>query len=165
MRWQPVSGDIWTMGKILNVSTVAQTSSDTCWHAAATMLWNFSQQTSGRQGPMHTLGEQFTKNKVIFPAEWVTLAERVGLAKVPDISGELTEERLSDLLTRFGPLWCAGRWFGVGHAIVLTGVGRDVVFFNDPDRGVKKTNMIRWFNEKLFKEIDGCLMYKDPTKY
>ena len=56
-------------------------------------------------------------------------------------------------------------WFGVGHIIVLTGVGKDRVYFNDPDQGVKKEGTVKWFNEKLSSQLPGCLMVKDPGRY
>jgi hypothetical protein len=53
----------------------------------------------------------------------------------------------------------------VGHIIVLTGIEKDMVYFNDPDQGVKKTNTVKWFNEKLASQLPGCLMVKDQAAY
>ncbi len=99
----------------------------------------------------------------LFPAEFVTLAEKVGLYKLPKNfhSGEDLVKYLRD----GGPVWCAGYWFGVGHIIVLTGVSGGKIDFNDPDGGKKKEKTVAWFNEKLASQLQGCLMVKDPGRY
>lgn len=150
------------MSKRLNVPLVAQQSSYTCWQAAAQMLWWYSQGITRRQGPMYSLNQE----KAISPAQFVMLAERVGLKKIKIGKFDaLTAQDLEGYLTKYGPIWCAGFWFGVGHIIVLTGVENNNIYFNDPDGGVKKMRTVAWFNSKLSKNVDGCMMYKDPNRY
>ncbi|MEP7277768.1 MAG: papain-like cysteine protease family protein [Bacteroidota bacterium] len=76
-----------------------------------------------------------------------------------------TSRNIENMLVRYGPLWCAGFWFGHGHIIVLTGIKGEEVYFNDPDGGVQKKGSVAWFNAKLAGELDGCLMYKDSHAY
>jgi uncharacterized protein YvpB len=52
-----------------------------------------------------------------------------------------------------------------GHIIVLTGVDRGKVYFNDPWGGVAKEGTAKWFNEKLSSQLPGCLMVKDQQRY
>ncbi|NQY89319.1 MAG: hypothetical protein HRT51_16535 [Colwellia sp.] len=77
--------------------------------------------------------------------------------KLP-VKNQHTEGDLFKYLRAGGPIWSAGYWFGAGHIIVLTGVSQGKVYFNDPDQGVKKENTVKWFNEKLANQIQGCLM-------
>jgi hypothetical protein len=77
----------------------------------------------------------------------------------------LTAKDIDDWLTRYGPLWCGGYWYGLGHVIVLTGVDSNNVFLNDPDGGVKKNGTIAWFNLKLIKNYPDSVQYKKPLAY
>lgn len=147
----------------LDVPVIAQTSSDTCWHASALMVWYYSQNQTGRQGPMNTLADSWVKNKPI--TDWPGLARVVGLKDVSTVKKQYTSDDLFNLLTAHGPLWSAGNWFGVGHIIVLTGVDGETIYFNDPDGGKKKTALVSWFNTKLFNPWPDCLQCKDPDRY
>ena len=148
-----------------NVQAIAQTSDNTCWHASSMMIWNYWQGVTNKQGPMNTLADNYKKDMAVTVPQFITLAGKVGLKKVFPKQGAYTSNVLETLLNRHGPLWCAGFWFGVGHIIVLTGVSGDTVFFNDPDKGVKKRATVQWFDSKVSKNVDGCIMYKDPAAY
>lgn len=152
------------MSKTYNVPLVAQTSNNTCWHASSLMIWYYWQGVTNKQGPMNTLAENYKNDQGVTPQQFVALAGKAGLRKVFQRYINYTPEVLQNLLTQYGPLWCAGFWYGVGHIIVLKGIDGDTIFFNDPDGGVAKTNTVAWFNSKLAK-IDGCLMYKNPQAY
>jgi hypothetical protein len=149
---------------ILDVPAVAQSKSNTCWHASASMLWLYSQQQTGRQGPMNTLADHWKDNQAVGPGDFIGLASKVGLREVPR-SETYTSDGLQALLSGHGPLWCAGYWYGPGHVIVLTGIDGSEVRINDPDGGVKKTELLAWFNTKLANSLAGCLMSKDPARY
>ena len=114
---------------------------------------------------MNTLADDWRHNRSIMPEQFPTLAETVGMRKLTGYTAPFTAASIEDLLTRYGPLWCAGHWFGPGHIIVLTGVNSTSVTLNDPDGGVRKTRSIHWFNQKLDTFVDGCLMQKDPYRY
>lgn len=148
----------------LDVPVLAQELSDCCWHTSAMMIWQYWQQKTGRQGPMNTVAPVYAANTGITPPAFITLAKKVGMLSLPNVS-TYSSFHLSDRLNKFGPIWCAGYWYGVGHIIVLTGVDGGTVYFNDPDQGVKKTAPISWFNEKLAGSIIGCMMYKNPRAY
>lgn len=146
----------------LNVPLVAQRKSDTCWHASAQMIWYYWQGRTGRSGPMNTI-DNWSKNKPILPEQFIKLAEKVGMAPLPDRT-DYTPLGLEVLLRVFGPIWCAGYWYGVGHIIVLTGIDKQKVFINDPDGGVAKEESLDWFNDKLAR-VARRMMYKDPAAY
>ncbi len=150
----------------LDVPRVAQEKPNSCWHAAATMIWLFWQGRTGRQGPMNTAQGAYARadSTGLFPQEFVTLAGKVGMQALP-VRNTHSEADLADLLRNHGPLWCAGYWYGVGHVIVLTGVSPGKVYLNDPDGARAREGTIAWFNEKLATSVPGCLMYKDPTRY
>jgi ABC-type bacteriocin/lantibiotic exporter with double-glycine peptidase domain len=153
------------MSKTYNVTTVAQTSNNTCWHASSLMIWYYWQSLTNKQGPMNTIADNYKDDQGVTPQQFVNLAGKIGLKKIFQIPTYCTSQRLEEFLVRYGPLWCAGFWYGVGHIIVLTGVDGEKIFFNDPDGGFKKEGTVTWFNTKLSKEVDGCVMYKDPHAY
>ena len=153
------------MAKRFTVPLIAQDSSDTCWHASAMMIWQYSQGQTSRQGPMNTLAPDYNANRPIGPSAFTRLAEKVGMRPVPGSIGSVTETDIESWLTMYGPLWCAGYWYGSGHVIVLTGVDDKNVYLNDPDGGVPKQGSIAWFNLKLAKDVLGPVMYKDPSAY
>lgn len=150
----------------LNVPLHAQQKPNSCWHASSLMIWWYWQQNGKGAGPMNTMSGAYdaADTKGIGPSQFITLAEKVGMYKLP-VKNQHTEEDLFSYLRAGGPVWCAGFWFGVGHIIVLTGVGGGKVYFNDPDQGVKKEGTVKWFNEKLANQLPGALMVKDPGRY
>ena len=149
---------------LLDVPTLEQEMSDCCWHTSAMMIWLYWQQASGRQGPMNTMGPTYEENTGLPPQAFITLAKTVGLKAIPQRNTWYGSNLLVALRDR-GPWWCAGYWFGFPHIIVLTGVDGNVIYFNDPDGGEKKTNTVHWFNTKLAKAIKGCIMQKNPDAY
>jgi ABC-type bacteriocin/lantibiotic exporter with double-glycine peptidase domain len=150
----------------LNVPLVAQEKANCCWHTSAYMIWLYWQQNGKGAGPMNTISSSYavSDSKGIGPAQFITLAQKVGLSSLP-VKNHHSEDDLFGYLRDSGPVWCAGFWFGFGHIIVLTGVDKGNVYFNDPDGGVKKEGTVKWFNEKLSCQLPGCLMVKDPKRY
>ena len=150
----------------LNVPLVAQEKANCCWHTSAYMIWRYWQQNGKGAGPMNSMQSSYAAadTKGIGPAQFITLAQKVGLSGLP-VKNQHSEDDLFKYLRDSGPVWSAGFWFGVGHIIVLTGVGKGNVYFNDPDRGVKKEGTLSWFNEKHSSQLQGCLMVKDPGRY
>jgi ABC-type bacteriocin/lantibiotic exporter with double-glycine peptidase domain len=105
--------------KFLNVPLIAQTSNNTCWHASSMMIWNYWKGVTNKQGPMNTLADNYKNDQAVTVPQFVTLAGKVGLKKVFPKQSVYTSNVLETLLSRYGPLWCVGFWFGVGHIIVL----------------------------------------------
>lgn len=126
------------------------------------MIWYYWQGRTNRAGPMNSL-ENWSQNKGVQPNQFVKLAKTVGMLPLPD-TDNFSPLGLELLLRVFGPLWCAGQWYGLKHIIVLTGVEDQTVYINDPDRGVAKQETLAWFNQKLDK-IPSRMMYKDPSAY
>jgi hypothetical protein len=79
--------------------------------------------------------------KGICPAQFITLAKNVWLDALP-VKNQDSEQDLFDYLRNSGPVWSAGFWFGVGHVIVLTGVDRGQVYFNDPGGGAPRNRQM-----------------------
>lgn len=150
----------------LKVPLYAQAKSNSCWNAAGKMIWDYSLQQSGRSGPMATHFSAYARADTtsLQYHEFKHFAEQVGLSFVPKRSVHNAED-LHTYLSTQGPILCAGLWFGVGHAIVLTGLDTSTVYFNDPDGAIAKTNSVDWFNDKLFSDHENTLMYKDPKRY
>ncbi|MCK5813288.1 MAG: C39 family peptidase [Cocleimonas sp.] len=151
---------------ILNVPLEAQQKKYTCWHASALMIWRYSQGRTGRAGPMHSLGEKWKNNKAIYPSEFIRLAKNVGLLPLANTTNvSLPESTLEGFLKDHGPIWCAGYWYGKPHIVVLTGVANNMVFINDPNKGVAKLGSLLWFNNKLASQYAGCMMVKNSARY
>src|SRR5262245_63107888 len=98
---------------VLNVPVVAQTRTMSCWHASAEMIWFYWQRKTGRQGPMFTLVKEWKVNNGIEAnvADFLRLAKAVGLKAAPR-SRAYSSADLISMLRRYGPLWCAGYWYG-----------------------------------------------------
>ena len=150
----------------LDVPVLAQEKPNCCWHTGAMMIWLYHQQQTKRQGPMNTVPEAYARAETapIYWAEFVTLAKNVGMVGLP-MANNYTADSLTELLTQHGPLWCCGMWYGACHVIVLTGAEPGIVYLNDPDQGVKKTDTISWFNQKLYSAASCSIMAKDPARY
>lgn len=150
----------------LDVPLAAQEKDNCCWHTSAYMIWLYWQQHGKGAGPMNTIASSYAvaDTEGIGPALFITLAQKVGLKALP-VKNQHTEADLYGYLDSGGPVWSAGYWFGPGHIIVLTGVEKGNVYFNDPDGGVKKQGTVKWFNEKLAGQLPGCLMIKDQAAY
>ena len=150
----------------LDVPLYAQQKPNSCWHASAYMVWLYWQKNGKGEGPMNTVTAKYeaADKEGLYPGEFITLAEKAGLYKLP-VKNQHSEEDLAGYLKAGGPVWSAGYWFGFGHIIVLTGIEKGKVLFNDPDQGVKKEGTVKWFNEKLAGQLQGCLMVKDPGRY
>ena len=150
----------------LNVPLEAQQKSNTCWHASAFMIWRYSQGRTGRAGPMHSLGKKWENNKGVSPSDFIRLAKNVGLLPLAGTTNIcLPAATLEGFLKEHGPIWCAGYWYGLPHIIVLTGVANNMVFINDPDKGVAKVGSLLWFNNKLATQYAGCMMVKNSARY
>jgi len=149
------------------VPLLAQEKSMCCWHTSSMMVWMYWQTVTGRQGPMNTMAPVYTANTGLdaTPQAFITLAKTVGMTPLANQASYGAAE-VDALLTKHGPLWCAGYWYGFGHCIVLTGIDAGgVLSLNDPDGGVEKTGTLSWFNNKIAKSIAGCTMCKDPNAY
>jgi hypothetical protein len=154
-----------SMGMIkLSVPVLAQEKSMCCWHTSALMIWTYWQQHTRRHGPMNTLSPVYEANTVLSPQAFITLAKKTGLMPLPS-QNTYTNMDLYRMLYDLGPLWCAGYWYGFGHVIVLTGTEAGWVYLNDPDGGQRKMGTLAWFNEKLSKGLNGCIMAKHRAAY
>ena len=146
------------MGIKLNVPLVHQRQSMSCWYASACMVTYYREA-----GPRLGLPDKWTSNTGINLQDFVKLARAEGLKPVPGSVQNLTERRLEAILRTHGPIWCAGRWDGVPHIVVLTGVDAGNVYINDPSssRG-RRVETVAWFGQKLDGHVAGCMMYKPP---
>ena len=129
-----------------NVHAIAQSRSMSCWYASACMV-----AYCYEAGPRLGLPTNWTNNTGISVAEIKDLAKVEHLKFLSSATHEFTPASLIATLSRYGPLWAAGYWYGAPHVVVITGcddAGQGTVYLNDPDRGVKKTGEMLWFNQK-----------------
>ena len=147
----------------LDVPLVGQVQQMDCWYAGACMLAYYR-----APGPRLGLPKAWQADRGIQASAWGRLARTEGLVPVPKPSNRHQADKfvLYRWLLDYGPIWCAGDWFGFGHVIVLTGIEADTIYLNDPDDGVGgpngsvKTNTVAWFNSHLYWSVENCLLYK-----
>lgn len=142
-----------------NVPLIKQEKSMSCWHASARMIWAFKFKQS-----INPLKKIFAKNTGVSPAQFITLGKSLGLESVPSINMSYSWFALAQLLTRHGPLWAAGYWYGAPHIVVITGVAPNgTVYINDP-AGFKRVHDIRFFNEKVASNVANPIMYLPDSR-
>tara|TARA_B100000315_G_scaffold20387_1_gene18008 strand:+ start:385 stop:756 length:372 start_codon:yes stop_codon:yes gene_type:complete len=112
-------------------------------------------------GPRLGLPDKWNANTGINLNDFIRLAQVEGLVSIRSPILILREQQLEVLLRNKGPIWCAGRWDGVPHIVVLTGVENGKVYINDPSpiKG-RRVETLAWFNQKLDKHVQNCMMYK-----
>lgn len=138
----------------LNVPLVSQRMSMECWYASACMVAYFR-----RPGPRLGLPDKWIPNQGVGLADFARLAQAEGLTATKTPIGDLTSQQLEVLLRNFGPIWCAGRWDGVPHIVVLTGVDGNTVYINDPNPAKRaRVETLNWFNQKLDR-VPNCMMF------
>lgn len=139
----------------LNVPLVAQLLSMECWYASACMVAYYF-----APGPRLGLPKQWASNKGIDPTlgDFAALARNEKLVPIAAPNRLWSNVALEKVLRDFGPVWCAGYWYGVPHIVVLTGVDDTKVYINDPDGAKAKQGSIAWFNQKLAKTFSGCML-------
>ncbi len=140
----------------LNVPLVAQQRSMSCWYASVCMVAYFREA-----GPRLGLPDKWNANTGINLKDFIKLAQAEGLVSIKSPVSNLTEQQLETFLRNNGPIWCAGKWDGAPHIVVLTGVEKGKVYINDPSpvKG-KRIETLAWFNQKLDKHVQNCMMYK-----
>lgn len=139
----------------LKVAHIQQERANSCWHASARMLYGFKKHAS-----IHPLPETWVNDQGIQPEEFINLASELGLETLPKVNKCYNWTFLNKLLTTYGPIWAAGQWNGFNHIVVITGVdasGR--VFVNDPAFPSPVLRNMKWFNERIDKNVDVPLMY------
>src|SRR5687767_9224794 len=98
----------------LDVLHIPQERQNSCWHAAARMLYGFKKFAC-----IHPLPKQWDNNRGIQPAEFIELARAVGLETLPKVNQCYDWTFLEKSLKSFGPLWAAGQWNGPNHIVVI----------------------------------------------
>ena len=140
----------------LDVPLVRQQRPYSCWYAVTCMVSYFHYP-----GPRMGVPEVWVKANTIGinDDEVVQLAANEGFKKILPTT-HWSSGSLNAILCAYGPIWCAGYWFGPAHATAFTGVDGSSVYFNDPAEPKRKSESIEWFNNKLLKTINHSMMYK-----
>jgi hypothetical protein len=121
-----------------------------CWFFSASMIYKY--QTS------KTLGAEQVDQKLL--ERGVDLEDcgpalaKVGFKPLGSEDSPIVwhEANIYAMLKQAGPIWCAGT-FGKGdshHVIVLTGIVKNKVYFNDPwGIGSRSNNSVAWFAQHM----------------
>jgi hypothetical protein len=148
---------------IYNVPYFQPVSPDTCWYAAAQMIFAFrGEQIPLPSGPNKSLPSD--------PQAFADLARQLGMLPVPTQSYPYTPQTLEAILSQYGPLWvpifsfelpnAPGTW--AGHVVVLIGVENDTVCFNNPaSRGPSN----RGYRIRTIQEFNGVVVPYRPMLY
>ena len=139
----------------LEVRHLPQERQNSCWHAAARMLYGFK-----RFACIHPLPKTWDKDKGLQASEFIELARALGLATLPKVRQTYDWTFLAHALKNYGPLWAAGQWNGVNHIVVITGADASgKVYVNDPAFATPVLRSLAWFNAKIDKSVDVPMMY------
>ena len=140
----------------LNVPLVLQKETMECWYASACMVAYYR-----TAGPRLGIPQKWSENKGITFNDFPTLSKNEGLEVLTSPKSSLSAKDLEAMLRIYGPIWCAGKWDGVGHIVVLTGVDDSNVYINDPNPAKgKRVETVAWFNQKLMSQLPQCMMYQ-----
>jgi hypothetical protein len=138
-----------------DVIHMPQEKRNSCWHAAARMIYGFKKQVC-----LHPLPAHWDKNEGLGADEFIVLAGNLGLKTLPKVNQTFDRPFLEAALKRYGPLWAAGQWNGPNHIVVITGVdGTGKVYVNDPAFPAPVVRDMVWFNDRIDKNVDAPLMY------
>lgn len=143
------------------VPIVQQAKTMSCWYASVVMI-GYTYEAGPRKG----LPDVWVANTGISVKQVKELGKVEHLKMLKSKDHEFSAASLIATLRAYGPIWSAGMWFGVAHAVVITGcddTGEGTVYFNDPGDAKAKTGTIKWFNEK---RIRGTMMARGypPTQ-
>ena len=147
----------------MDVPLVPQARNNSCWYAAACMVAYYREA-----GPRLGLPQVWQDDTGVTTAQKSALARAEGLSLFPlPRTKRFTNGNLYAGLKQAGPLWCDGDWDGgSAHAIVMTGIDGDTLYFNDPwpvNRGVRDRRMsLGDFNRYLYWADDNCILYQPP---
>lgn len=142
------------------VPLVAQARSMSCWYAAACMV-----AYCYEAGPRYGIPKAWLDNSGITVEQVNELARTEHMKILVASTHEFTPASMIATLSAYGPVWSAGMWFGVAHAIVITGAddsGEGNITFNDPDGAVEKTGTIAWMNQKRIRGTMLARGYPPP---
>jgi hypothetical protein len=131
-----------------------------CWYASACMVAYYYET-----GPRFGVPPIWLDNLGIQAIDLSLLARCEGLMAVPKPSWRLTSKQLIELLKLHGPIWAAGKYGNSGgqHAIVITGVRNQAVFYNDPWEPMAKQTTVQWIHANLLRS-KYAMMVRAPVK-
>jgi len=139
---------------IHEVPVIIQENTMSCWHASVRMIW-----ASKKYQSIDPLPSIYSSNSGLNPDNFIDLANQYGLKSVPEVNESYSGQKISTLLSEHGSLWVAGRWDGVEHIIVVTGITSEGnIIINDPAIGSRIEN-VKWFNERIASDVDNPIMF------
>ena len=144
------------MATQLNVPLVAQINYEKSWYAAACMVNSYY-----RPGARFWAPDVEGPGVGVLQALHFGLLTEMGLTPI-NYAGKWEAKYIETVLNTRGPMVCIGYWSGLLSAIVVTGIDKDRIFYNDSVEPAVKADKVAWFNQYL---IDYChnVMVKDPS--
>jgi hypothetical protein len=91
------------------------------------------------------------------------LARAEGLQALAKPAAGVTRDFIADALSIRGPIWAAIHLGRFGHAIALTGIKGDTLYYNDPWEPAAKTAATVWFISRLY-QLPNSLLVKDRSR-
>jgi len=157
------------------VKPLRQALSTTCWLTCLEMLFQWKKDKGDSSKDKSQICAKIDSNtdywasdltdNGIAPYECMQVARAMGMQ--PTGAGDYTKEILYDLVSKKGPLWVGGYWYGESaHVIVVTGVNPDngKIKIVDPWKNWDLSEGDRdvgWLNarSKVWKAYEGTVMY------
>ena len=139
----------------LDVMHIMQERQMNCWHASARMLYAYRNSAC-----INPLPQEYENNQGIGAEEFINLARDLGLETLPQVNQSFSWRFIDSNLGTCGPIWAAGKWNGVNHIVVITGVEEnETLYVNDPAFGQPVVRDMAWFNAKIDKNVPIPMMY------
>jgi cysteine protease avirulence protein AvrRpt2 len=129
-----------------------------CWYASACMVSYYF-----RKGPRLGLPPIWKADQGLSIVAIDALAKVEGLQQLGKPINGITADFISTALATRGPIWAAIHSGRYGHAIVLTGIKSDVIYYNDPWEPSRKRNPISWLKSNLLM-LPNALLVKDKSR-
>lgn len=134
-----------------------------CWYWSACMVsYYFS------KGPRMGIPKLWYKDRGISVKAIDELADIEGLSVLERPESEVRSDFLLRSLQKHGPIWAAGYYLEdnpkEAHAIVLTGVKGNDIYYNDPWEPESKVKSVNWFDSRLLN-FPNVLLVKNRDRF
>jgi hypothetical protein len=116
-----------------NVPMIGQANSKICWLACYQMMFGYQKRPTNDPWDIAKRAGLSTSSG-LYSDQWAKAREAMGLTSYRVGYLKESEANLTDILSKHGPMWCAGDFLpdGSPHAIVISGYDGSTLRISDP---------------------------------